>query len=143
MPDQPRHSVSVAGIVTNESGEVLVIRRRDNGEWQPPGGILEIDETIEDGLRREIFEETGIETILVSLAGVYQNMGLGVIALVFRCRHIEGTARRSDETSDARWMSPTEAEQCMTPAFAIRVRDALNTQTSGVTLRSHSGDGQI
>lgn len=57
----PLHSVSVAGVVVREDGRLLAIRRADNGTWEPPGGVLELTETFEDGVRREIFEETGIK----------------------------------------------------------------------------------
>src|SRR6478672_5838944 len=117
MTDSPRHSVSVAGIVVNDEGKVLVVKRRDNGEWQPPGGVLELDETIEEGLRREIFEETGIESSVGPLTGVYKNMRLGVIALVFRCTQSSGQIRTSDETEQVKWMSPDEVESTMTPSF--------------------------
>ena len=39
MADTPKHSVSVAGIVVNDAGQVLVIQRRDNGHWEAPGGF--------------------------------------------------------------------------------------------------------
>jgi 8-oxo-dGTP pyrophosphatase MutT (NUDIX family) len=58
MTEDRPHSVSVAGIVVNDEGKILVIRRRDNGHWEPPGGILELDETFEEGVRREVHEET-------------------------------------------------------------------------------------
>ena len=54
---QPRHSVSVSGVIPDDHGRVLLIRRRDNQHWEPPGGVLELGETIEDGLRREMREE--------------------------------------------------------------------------------------
>ncbi len=60
VPDSAKHSVSVAAAVVDADGRILVIRRRDNGHWEPPGGVLELDETIEDGLRREVLEETGL-----------------------------------------------------------------------------------
>ena len=44
MPDQPIHSVSVAGVVLDEAGRVLVTQRRDNGRWEAPGGVLEREE---------------------------------------------------------------------------------------------------
>jgi 8-oxo-dGTP pyrophosphatase MutT (NUDIX family) len=44
------HSVSVAGVVIDENGRTLVIQRRDNGRWEPPGGVLERDEPIIEGL---------------------------------------------------------------------------------------------
>jgi NUDIX domain-containing protein len=50
----PRHSVSVSGVIPHDHGRVLLVRRRDNQHWKPPGGVLELAETIHDGLRREV-----------------------------------------------------------------------------------------
>src|ERR1035441_848949 len=44
MGDSPRHSVSVAAVVVDDHDRALLIRRRDNGHWEPPGGVLELDE---------------------------------------------------------------------------------------------------
>ena len=41
----------------------------------PPGGILELDEPIETGVRRELKEETGLDIDPTALTGVYKNMG--------------------------------------------------------------------
>jgi ADP-ribose pyrophosphatase YjhB (NUDIX family) len=49
-----RHSVSVAGVITDKDGRVLLIRRCDNHRWEPPGGVLELAESIHHGLRREV-----------------------------------------------------------------------------------------
>src|SRR4051794_30773934 len=81
--DLPRHSVSVAAAIRNGDGHFLAIRRADDGAWQPPGGILELDESIEAGLTREVEEETGVRVEPLALTGVYKNMRRGVIALVF------------------------------------------------------------
>src|SRR6476620_2635567 len=86
-PPTPLHSVSVAAAIFDDSGEnVLLVRRRDNGNWEPPGGVLELNETIEDGLRREVREETGAEIEVEQLTGVYKNMRRGIVAMVFRAR---------------------------------------------------------
>src|SRR5919106_4723427 len=82
-----KHWVSVAGVII-EDGSALIIRRRDNSRWEPPGGVLENGESIEDGLVREVFEETGIRVEPVALTGVYKNMRRDIVALVFRCRAI-------------------------------------------------------
>ncbi|MFF7010394.1 NUDIX domain-containing protein [Streptomyces fimicarius] len=60
-PSTPLHSVSVAGVVVREDGRVLTIKLADNGTWEPPGGVLELAEAPEDGVRREVFEETGVK----------------------------------------------------------------------------------
>src|SRR5204862_7786985 len=86
MSDLPRHSVSVGAVVLDDDGRVLVIQRRDNGKWQLPGGVLELDESIHHGLRREVLEETGVVIDPERLTGVYKNLRLGVVALLFRPR---------------------------------------------------------
>lgn len=47
-------SVSVAGVVVREDGRLLAIRRAADGTWELPGGVLELVETPEDGVRREV-----------------------------------------------------------------------------------------
>jgi 8-oxo-dGTP diphosphatase len=73
------HSVSVAGVITDDHGRALLIQRRDNHRWEPPGGVLELGETIPDGLRREVREETGLEVEPVTLTGVYKNMKRAIV----------------------------------------------------------------
>ena len=101
MNPSPRHSVSVAAVITDDQNRVLVIRRRDNGAWQLPGGILELDETPEAGTRREVREETGVDITLERLTGVYKNMKIGVIALVFRARLTSGRPQPTEEAFSA------------------------------------------
>ena len=98
MPDQHIHSVSVAGVVVDEAGRVLVIQRRDNGRWEAPGGILERDETFEEGVVREIAEETGVTVEVERLTGVYKNMTRGIVALVYRCRALAGATHPTPES---------------------------------------------
>ena len=77
MPDQHIHSVSVSGVVVDEAGRVLVAQRRDNGHWEAPGGILERDETFEEGVIREVTEETGVTVQVERLTGVRLHRGGG------------------------------------------------------------------
>lgn len=131
------HSVSVAGVVVREDGRVLAIRRADNGAWEAPGGVLELDERPEDGACREVLEETGIEVAPVRLTGVYKNMARGVVALVFLCRPAGGVERTSDESTAVRWLTREEVQTLMTEAYAVRVLDALDGGTTQV--RAHDG----
>ncbi|MEU8305022.1 NUDIX hydrolase [Actinomadura sp. NPDC048955] len=133
-----RHSVSVAGVVVDDQGRALLIQRRDNGHWEAPGGILEQDEDIITGLRREVQEETGLEVTPLALTGVYKNMPRGIVALVFRCKADAGSLRESDETSAFRWVTADEVTELADEAFAIRVQDALATYPT-VPVRQHDG----
>ncbi|MFD7904070.1 MULTISPECIES: NUDIX hydrolase [unclassified Kitasatospora] len=133
----PLHSVSVAGAVVREDGRVLAIRRADNGAWEPPGGVLELAETVEDGLRREIREETGIDVTVGQLTGVYKNMARGVVALVFRCHPESGAECLSAETTAVAWLTPDEAAGRMSEVYAVRILDALRPGPPHI--RSHDG----
>lgn len=131
------HSVSVAGVVVREDGRVLVIKRADNGAWEAPGGVLELDERPEDGACREVLEETGIKVETERLTGVYKNMKRGVVALVFRCRPVGGEEHTSDESVDVSWFTRKEVESHMVEAYAVRVFDALDSD--GPQVRAHDG----
>lgn len=136
MADTPRHSVSVAGIVINDAGQILVIQRRDNGHWEPPGGVLELGEHFEEGVRREVREETGVNIKVERLTGVYKNLTAGVVALVFRCHPLDTADPDSAEAVAVRWADPAEIAALMDPAYAVRVNDAFGDSTA---TRAHDG----
>ncbi|MHA3836966.1 NUDIX hydrolase [Terrabacter sp. AAH1] len=138
VTETPRHSVSVAAAIFDESGQnVLLIKRRDNGHWEPPGGVLELGETIQDGLRREVREETGGEIEIGPLTGVYKNMPRAIIALVFRCRLTAGHDRDTPEAESIQWVACDLAGDRMAPAYAVRIADAIGGAEP--TLRTHDG----
>jgi ADP-ribose pyrophosphatase YjhB (NUDIX family) len=137
MQASPKHSVSVAGITVRGDGRILAIRRADNGAWEPPGGVLELHEDPQTGVVREVLEETGIKVNVRQLTGVYKNMNLGVVALVFRCEPTAGAERTSDEATAVEWLTPDEVRERMSEAFALRVLDALDG--IGPHVRSHDG----
>ncbi len=134
----PRHSVSVAGVILDDSSsQVLLIQRRDNGHWEPPGGVLELDETIEDGLRREIKEETGLDITVDQLTGVYKNMSRGIVALVFRCAPRTESLSSTSEAAAVAWFPLNEVGSLMDSAYCVRVMDALSDAV--VSVRAHDG----
>ena len=135
---QPSYSVSVAGVVLDSQGRVLIIQRRDNGHWEPPGGILELEEPIKDGVRREVFEETGVRVEPEALTGVYKNMPRGIVSLVFRCRAVGGTARPTEEAKEVCWVSQEEIPSLVNEAFAIRLTDSIG-YTGIPAVREHDG----
>jgi 8-oxo-dGTP diphosphatase len=137
-PSMSLHSVSVAGVVVRDDGRVLVIRRADNGAWEAPGGVLELDEEPSAGACREVFEETGIKVDALRLTGVYKNMARGVVALVFLCRPVGGHEQVSDETTEVQWLTRDEVQKRMTEAYSVRVLDALDADT--VPVRMHDGE---
>jgi 8-oxo-dGTP diphosphatase len=68
-----RHPVTGASVLPIlPNGEIVLVRRRDNGKWALPGGMVDWGETIPTTIRRELTEETGLELIKIRrLVGVY------------------------------------------------------------------------
>jgi 8-oxo-dGTP diphosphatase len=73
-PEQPM--IGVGGVVVEEA-RALLIRRGSaplKGEWSIPGGLLEVGETLEQGVARELVEETGLEVRVVELIEVFERI---------------------------------------------------------------------
>jgi 8-oxo-dGTP diphosphatase len=134
---KPLHSVSVAAVITDDQDRVLVVQRRDNDQWQIPGGILELDESIQAGVQREVLEETGLVVEPNRLTGVYQNIVLKVVALVFRAHVVGGRAGPTEESQQVAWWTVDRIEKEMGETFAIRVLDALDANQPAIRL--HDG----
>jgi len=133
----PRHSVGVAAAIVNDRDELLAIQRHDNGRWEPPGGVLELDESIHEGLIREVEEETGLLVEPERLTGIYKNMNRGIVAIVFRCHILSGMPRTSPEAAQVRWLAADQIAKLMDEAFAVRLLDALRPGAPAV--RAHDG----
>jgi ADP-ribose pyrophosphatase YjhB (NUDIX family) len=68
--------VGIGGVVVHE-GRALLIRRGSaplKGEWSIPGGLLEVGETLEQGVVRELAEETGLEVQVIELIEVFERI---------------------------------------------------------------------
>ncbi len=137
MTQPSRHSVSVAAVILDDQGRVLVTQRRDNGHWEAPGGVLELHEPIDTGVVREVAEETGLTIQVDRLTGVYKNMVRGVVALVFRAHAVGGVAGPTEEAQAVQWWEPEKIAQVMDEAYAVRVLDAL--REDGPAIRHHDG----
>jgi ADP-ribose pyrophosphatase YjhB (NUDIX family) len=104
----------VTAVVLNASGELLLVKRTDNGRWTLPGGWLEPGEEPADGVTREVLEETGVHvrverllSVLVLRPHTYPNGdNVQSLDLAFRCAAVGGNARANDdESTDVRWFS--------------------------------------
>lgn len=106
----PMHIVAVGGFVTNEQGQVLMIKSPRYGDWEFPGGQVEESETLTHALEREVFEETGITVSVKSLVGVYSNTRKpSIVNMDFICEYISGEPRTSNESSAVEWVNREDA----------------------------------
>lgn len=107
-----------AAFILNERGEVLLQKRGDMHAWGLPGGALELGESAEEAMLREVFEETGLRVKVEAFLGAYtryfQEYPNGdraqSIAFFFICSIVSGELYIDhDETLDLRFFSLAEA----------------------------------
>lgn len=122
---QYTHFVSVAALVTNEADEVLLIKSPNRG-WEYPGGMVESGESLETALHREIKEETGVDIIIKSFAGICKNVQRDVVNIDFICAYAGGNIITSDESLEVKWVSKGDARSMVTfPLTKKRLENML------------------
>ena len=107
------------GAVVVDGERVLLIRRGHEpmkGEWSLPGGALEVGETLLEGVRREVLEETGLEVEPVAMIEVLDRIardGEGrvqfhYVLVDYLCRVVGGDLCCATDAVEARWASREE-----------------------------------
>jgi 8-oxo-dGTP diphosphatase len=109
--------VGVGGVLI-EDGRTLLIRRGSEplrGEWSIPGGTLELGETLEEGVARELLEETGLEVRVLELIEVFERIytddaasarakrkgpRFHYVIVDYLCERIDGTAVAGSDVTD-------------------------------------------
>jgi ADP-ribose pyrophosphatase YjhB (NUDIX family) len=128
-PERPL--VGVGGVII-AGGRTLLIRRGGpplEGQWSIPGGMLELGETIEEGVRRELAEETGIEVRVLDLIEVFERVIPGegrrtryhFVILDYLCEMVSGEARAASDVIDVAWAREEELEKFELTVIATRV----------------------
>lgn len=125
-------SASTAAFILNEQGELLVERRGKEpakGTLDLPGGFTDIGETVEEGVAREVKEETGLTVTsaeyLFSLPNVYRfsAMDIHTLDFFFRCHVETGELKAADDAAECFWVPIKEIHP---EQFGLRsIRQAL------------------
>lgn len=133
----PTHIVAAAGYVFDDKGNILIVKTHNRG-WDATGGQIEEGETIEEGVLREILEESGVRANVKCLCGIYSNVGKhlfydGVttvptkVMLDFICEYVEGELTCSNETSEVIWVPKEDVLSYITSSTLIyRFKNVLN-----------------
>ena len=128
-PDRPL--VGVGGVVIAD-GRTLLIRRGSaplQGQWSIPGGMLELSESIAEGVRRELAEETGLEVRVGDLIEVFERIVPGedgrtryhFVILDYLCEMVSGMAHAGSDVTDVAWAREGELERYSLTPIATRV----------------------
>lgn len=120
------HKVSVAALVTNDEGRILLVNSPWRG-WEYPGGLIEPGETFEEALRREVREEAGVEIEITGFVGICKNVGKDIVNIDFTAKYTGGTLTTSEESTEVGWFTPEEAFRMITfPLTAKRLKNMLS-----------------
>ena len=110
-PERPIVGVGAVIIVPPGDGVVLVRRKFEPlaGQWSLPGGAVEVGETLEAAIVREVLEETGLSVTVVSMIEVFDRILLDphgraqyhFVLVDYVCRPMAGTLQAGSDVTDA------------------------------------------
>jgi ADP-ribose pyrophosphatase YjhB (NUDIX family) len=133
---------SVNVVVTNDAGEVLLIRRSDNDNWAVPGGAVDLGESVAQAAVRETKEESGIDCQITGIVGIYSDPKHVILytsngevrqefSILLTATATGGQPTPSSESSDVRWVRSEElAEYGMDRSMRMRVDHYLERSDS-------------
>jgi A/G-specific adenine glycosylase len=124
------HKIIGVAVIWNEQEQILIDRRRPEGLlgglWEFPGGKIELGETVEECIKREILEELAIDIEvgdrLITIEHAYSHFR--VTLTVHHCRHIAGIPQPL-ECDEVRWVTLDELDQFPFPKANTQIIAAL------------------
>jgi ADP-ribose pyrophosphatase YjhB (NUDIX family) len=128
---------SVNVVVVNDAGELLMIRRTDNGNWALPGGAIDLGESVAQAAVRETLEESGIECSVTGIIGIYSDPRHVILytsngevrqefSIVLTARALSGQPTAGSESSEVRWVPTSQIPRyAMARSMRSRINDYL------------------
>ena len=123
---QYTHFVSVAALVYNDQGSILMVKSPRRG-WEYPGGLIEPGESFKAALKREVREESGVEIEITGFVGICKNVGSNIVNIDFTARYTGGGLTTSEESTEVGWFSREQAMEMITfPLTKKRLANMLS-----------------
>jgi 8-oxo-dGTP pyrophosphatase MutT (NUDIX family) len=133
---------SVNAVVTNDAGDLLMIKRSDNDNWAIPGGAIDLGESMVDAAVRETREETGIDCEVTGIVGIYTDPRHVILytsngevrqefSIVVTARPLGGEPTPSSESTEVRWVPRNDVLSYQTDrSMRLRITDYLEGRSS-------------
>ena len=145
-PEKP--IVGVGGVVIEERRALLIRRGSEPllGQWSIPGGTLELGETLVEGTRRELMEETGLAVRVLDLIEIFERINFGrgadetwttlaerrrprfhFVIADYLCERISGHPVAGGDVTDVAWAAEGELDKFgLTPTATRVIRKAFS-----------------
>jgi 8-oxo-dGTP diphosphatase len=121
-----------ACVIIEQDGKILLIDRADGLGYTIPGGIVRYRETMEQCIRREVYEETGFHVAIEKLQGVYSSIKrdprFRAVCITYHGTIIDGALHDSNE-GKACWREPGEVFSHMAFDCEEMLKDYLHGRT--------------
>lgn len=131
---------TAAAIVRN--GKLLMLKRKDNKKWTVPGGTLELNESLNNCMIREINEETGLDVEIVDIIGTYTDPEIVIeysdgevrreFTILYYCKEKGGSVLLDEESEEFIWVPLDKLEDLnCAESQKIRLKDIKEYFLSG------------
>ncbi|KAA0545370.1 NUDIX hydrolase [Bacillus sp. BGMRC 2118] len=151
MGNEKRGNVwlAVAGLVINSKGEWLVVKKKYGGlkgKWSIPAGFVNADETIDEAVRREVKEETGIDGVVKGIIGIRSGVIKDKISdnmVIFTLKPVGNTSItvQEMELEEAIFVNPEELKDDPdTSVLLLYYMEMLENQLTTIDDKINPGD---
>ncbi|WP_046470534.1 NUDIX domain-containing protein [Allosalinactinospora lopnorensis] len=138
----PTAYLASSGLITDETGNVLIVDPNYRDHWTLPGGVVEDGEAPHMACEREVAEEVGLDLTAGALLSVQWSAPYGArpkpfLSFVFDCGTVgSGTTitLQESELDDYAFVEPDRAVELLFPPIAPRLSAALRARKTGGTV---------